>query len=196
MFAKAAHLYNVPSLIGSIGGDGENAHVDKAAEIIAESVKKNGYRPLKIIKIYAEIPKDLVHQKLRDGLVVPCRCFRPRSYGTRYRFKHPNCRADGPGALSQGDAREPRFRHHHRRSSVTTRRPYAAFCVFHGLEDLGTWLPSYPWRKLAASSGSTAANSLFRCQLRYGKDHGNAERSVPFPSREKLSLSSDPTVSI
>jgi hypothetical protein len=44
LLAKAAHLYNVPLLIGSIAGEGENAHVDKAAEIITEAVKRNGFR--------------------------------------------------------------------------------------------------------------------------------------------------------
>ncbi|KAK5451681.1 hypothetical protein LTS15_007941 [Exophiala xenobiotica] len=72
LFAKAAHLHNVPSLIGSNGGDGENAHVDKAAEIITEVVKRNGFRTLKVLKIYSEIPKDLVRQKLNDGLISPC----------------------------------------------------------------------------------------------------------------------------
>ncbi|KAK5205247.1 hypothetical protein LTR72_008157 [Exophiala xenobiotica] len=42
LLAKAAHLYNVPLLIGSIAGDGENAHVDMAAEIVTEAVKRNG----------------------------------------------------------------------------------------------------------------------------------------------------------
>jgi hypothetical protein len=66
LFAKAAHLYNVPLLIG------ENAHFDKAAEIITEAVKRNVFRTLKVLKIYSEIPKDVVRQKLNDGLISPC----------------------------------------------------------------------------------------------------------------------------
>lgn len=135
-FAKAAHLYHVPSLIGSIGGDGENAHVDKAAEIIAETVKKNGYRPLKVIKIYSEIPKDLVRQKLKDGLIDPCGGGVPDltekdiDDSTRIVAQmglEPYLKAmrENPDfdIIIGGRAYDP--------------APYAAFCVYNGFEDLG-----------------------------------------------------------
>ena len=137
LFAKAAHLYNVPSLIGSIGGDGENAHVDKAAEIISEVVKKNGYRPLKVIKIYAEIDKDLIRQKLKDGLISPCGGGVPalleNDIATSTRImaqmglepylkamqEHPDF-----DIIIGGRAYDP--------------APFAAFCTFRGFENLGT----------------------------------------------------------
>ncbi|KIW14441.1 hypothetical protein PV08_07225 [Exophiala spinifera] len=136
LFAKVAHLYNVPSLIGSIGGDGENAHVDKAAEIIAEAVKKNGYRPLKIIKIYSEIPKDLIRQKFKAGEISPCGGGVPEltehdiDSSTRIVAQmglEPYLKAmkENPDfdIIIGGRAYDP--------------SPYAAFCLFRGFEDLG-----------------------------------------------------------
>ncbi|KAJ9136538.1 CAIB/BAIF family enzyme [Coniochaeta hoffmannii] len=135
-FAKAAHLYHVPALIGSIGGDGENAHVDTAAEIIAAAVKKNGYRPLKIIKIYAEIPKDLVRQKLDNGLIGPCGGGVPGlteddiASSTRIVAQmglEPYLKAmrENPDfdIIIGGRSYDP--------------APYAALCVYKGFEDLG-----------------------------------------------------------
>lgn len=139
-FARAAHLYRVPSLIGSIGGDGENAHVDTAADIIAAAVKKNGYRPLKIIKIYAEIPKDLVRQKLADGLIGPCGGGVPDltedeiASSTRIVAQmglEPYLKAmrENPDfdIIIGGRAYDP--------------APYAAFCVYNGFQDLGMCVP-------------------------------------------------------
>jgi hypothetical protein len=136
-FAKAAHLYRVPSLIGSIGGDGENAHVDTAAEIIAAAVKRNGYRPLKIVKIYADIPKDMVRQKLADGLISPCGGGVPKltehdiTTSTRIVAQmglEPYLKAmrENPDfdIIIGGRAYDP--------------APYAAFCLFKGFKDLGT----------------------------------------------------------
>lgn len=69
---KAAHTHGVRTLIGSAGGSGSNAFVDMSVQLIKDIVKEKGYRPMKVISIYAQIPKDLVHQKLKDGLVSPC----------------------------------------------------------------------------------------------------------------------------
>ncbi|KAK6524152.1 hypothetical protein TWF694_005813 [Orbilia ellipsospora] len=69
---KACHTHNVPSIISSFGGDGENSFVDMAIEIIEGLVKKNGYRPMKVIGIHAEIDKGLIKQKMKDGLIAPC----------------------------------------------------------------------------------------------------------------------------
>ncbi|KEF58239.1 uncharacterized protein A1O9_06165 [Exophiala aquamarina CBS 119918] len=72
LFAKAAALFKVPVIIGSIGGNGENRFVDMCAEFVARAVMENGFRPLKVIKIYAEIDKDYVRRKMEEGAISPC----------------------------------------------------------------------------------------------------------------------------
>lgn len=166
LFAKAAHVYNVPSLIGSIGGDGENAHVDKAAEIIAEAVKKFGLRPLKVIKIYSEIPKDFVRQKLSDGLVEPCGGGVPQlteddiASSTRIVAQmglEPYLKAmrENPDfdIIIGGRAYDP--------------SPYAAFCVFHGFYNLGTYLKRHQYQGMMSDQ-----SCFFRNKLCYGKNYG------------------------
>ena len=69
---KACHTDGVRCIIGSAGGSGSNDFVDMGTRIIKEIIKENGYRPMKIISIYSDIPKDLVHQKFKDNLVSPC----------------------------------------------------------------------------------------------------------------------------
>ena len=181
LFAKAAHLYRVPSLIGSIGGDGENAHVDKAAEIIAEAVKKNGYRSLKVIKIYAEIPKNFVRQKLSDGLIEPCGGGVPdlteHDIETSTRIVaqmglEPYLKAmrENPDfdIIIGGRAYDP--------------SPYAAFCVFNGFDNLGKYIA------LTCSVSFTEPNQCFERQASttpWGRSW-NVERSAQFPNLEKV----------
>ncbi|KAH8890618.1 hypothetical protein GQ53DRAFT_650288 [Thozetella sp. PMI_491] len=136
LLAKAAHLHNVPSIVASIGGDGENAHVDKAVELLAESVKKNGYRPLKIIKIYAEIPKDLIHQKLRDGLISPCGGGVPELTGKDIDDSTRIVAQMGLEPYLKAMRENPDF------DIIIGGRsydpaPYAAFCRFNGFENMG-----------------------------------------------------------
>ncbi|KIX00717.1 uncharacterized protein Z518_09782 [Rhinocladiella mackenziei CBS 650.93] len=134
--AKACQVYNVPVLIGSAGGDGENAMVDMCANIIAEAVRDNGYRPMKVISIYSEIPKDHIRQKLKDGLISPCGGAVPEltehdiATSTRVVAQmglEPFLQAmrDNPGfdVIVGGRAYDP--------------APYAAFCLYHGFEDMG-----------------------------------------------------------
>lgn len=72
IMVKGCHTHNVPVLIGSAGGDGENAFVDMCVEIITDAIKTNGYRPMKILSIYSEIPKEHVRRKLKENLISPC----------------------------------------------------------------------------------------------------------------------------
>lgn len=70
---KACHIYpGVRCLIGSAGGSGSNAFVDMSVRIIDKIIKENGYRPLKVISIYAEIEKDFVSSKLSSGQTSGC----------------------------------------------------------------------------------------------------------------------------
>ena len=72
IFVAAAHSHSIPILIGSAGGDGANAHVDLFLEIITDIIAKNGYRSMKVLSIYSEVPKDFVHRKHIAGDIEPC----------------------------------------------------------------------------------------------------------------------------
>ncbi|CRG83592.1 hypothetical protein PISL3812_00945 [Talaromyces islandicus] len=68
----ACHYYRIPVLIGSAGGDGSTRGVNQIAEIVMSIIARRGYRPMKLIKILAEIDKEIVREKYRKGLVRPC----------------------------------------------------------------------------------------------------------------------------
>jgi hypothetical protein len=136
LFVRAAHEYNVPTLIGSIGGDGENAHVDKCIEFVREAVKANGYRSMKVIGIYSEIPKDLIRQKMSQGLISGCGPGVPEltehdvETSTRIVAQmglEPYLKAmkENPDfdIIIGGRAYDP--------------APYAAFCLYNGFNDMG-----------------------------------------------------------
>lgn len=134
---RACHIHGVRCLIGSAGGSGTNALVDSSTQIIKEIIKENGYRPMKIISIYAEIPKDLVRQKLKDGLISPCGQGVPEmaekdiddaikivaQMGQEPYLKAMEMYPDFDIIIG-GRAYDP--------------APYAAFCLHHGFKDVGT----------------------------------------------------------
>lgn len=136
---KACHLFHVPIFVGSMGGDGENAHVDWAVKIIGELIQKNGYRSMKVIGIHSEIPKKHVYEKLEAGLIEPC------GEGVPELTKHdiesstrivaqmglePYLKAmkDNPGLdiIIGGRAYDP--------------APFAAFCLYKGFTNMGRCL--------------------------------------------------------
>ncbi|KIY01296.1 uncharacterized protein Z520_02848 [Fonsecaea multimorphosa CBS 102226] len=133
---KACHTHGVRCLIGSAGGSGTNAQVDMSVELIKEIVKENGYRPMKVISIYAEIPKETVRQKFKDNLMSPCGKAVPElkeedidsaikivaQMGLEPYLKAMNENPDFDIIIG-GRSYDP--------------APYAAFCMHHGFEDLG-----------------------------------------------------------
>ena len=68
---EAAHNHEIPIYISSAGGAGTNEQVDLFVDIIKDISNKNNYS-FKIATIYAEIEKELVKSKLKDGKVKPC----------------------------------------------------------------------------------------------------------------------------
>jgi len=134
--AKACHLYNIPVLIGSAGGDGENALVDMCVQLVHEAVTTNRLRPMKVISIYSDISKDLVRQKFKDDLITPCGEAVPdlteHDIATSTRivaqmglepYLHAMQNNPGFDIIIGGRAFDP--------------SPYAAFCCYHGFEDMG-----------------------------------------------------------
>ena len=136
ILVEACHSHRVPILIGSAGGDGENAHVDMFVEIITKLISNNGYRSMNVLSIYAEVSKDLVRQKLDDGLISPCGKAVPQLLATD---------VDDSTRIVAQMGHEPYLQamHDHPDFDIIVGgraydpAPYAAFCIYHGFEDLG-----------------------------------------------------------
>lgn len=137
---KACHTHGVRCLIGSAGGSGSDAFVDMSTQVIKDIIKENGYRPMKVISIYAEVPKDLVRQKFKDNLISPCGHAVPQleekdidtatkivaQMGLEPFLKAMNENPDFDIIIG-GRAYDP--------------APYAAFCMHHGFNDVGKHTP-------------------------------------------------------
>jgi len=69
MFDAAMEL-GVPLIVGTCGGSGADAHLDWNVEIVKEISREKGYT-FKMAIINAEISKDVVLQKFKEGKVTP-----------------------------------------------------------------------------------------------------------------------------
>ncbi|KAK9242274.1 hypothetical protein V1506DRAFT_548088 [Lipomyces tetrasporus] len=136
ILVAACHSHKVPLLIGSAGGDGANSHVDLLFNIIEACIEREGYRSMEIVRIYAEVDKDIVRENLEHGLVTPCTPAVPElqrediddasrivaQMGLEPYLKamneHPNF-----DIIIGGRSYDP--------------SPYAAFCMWKGFSDLG-----------------------------------------------------------
>ena len=67
---EACATRRIPLLIGSAGGTGTNAQVDFMLDVIREIAGARGYQ-LRAAAIYADVPKDLVRQRLGQGRIGP-----------------------------------------------------------------------------------------------------------------------------
>ncbi|HWR62434.1 MAG TPA: acyclic terpene utilization AtuA family protein [Clostridia bacterium] len=61
----------IPVIIGSAGGSGGRSHVLWTLEIIDEIIAERKLTPLKQAVIWADIPKEEILEKLRQGKVIP-----------------------------------------------------------------------------------------------------------------------------
>ncbi len=61
----------IPLIIGSAGGAGSRSNVDFIVNMIREICSEHGYHK-KIVKIYADIDKDLVRSKFEEGKISSC----------------------------------------------------------------------------------------------------------------------------
>ncbi|SCY44851.1 acyclic terpene utilization AtuA family protein [Alkaliphilus peptidifermentans] len=62
---------NIPVIIGSAGGSGARAHVEWTLDIIDEIITEGKLSPLKQAVIWADIPKDIIQQHMRQDKVIP-----------------------------------------------------------------------------------------------------------------------------
>ena len=68
---EACATRKIPVLIGSAGGTGTNASVDFIMGLVRSIAGSKGHR-LRAASIYADIPKEVVRQRLGQGRVAPC----------------------------------------------------------------------------------------------------------------------------
>ncbi|KAH8671535.1 hypothetical protein BX600DRAFT_496218 [Xylariales sp. PMI_506] len=136
LFLTAVHVYKTPIIIASAGGDGTNAHVDLFVQLIEEIVQRRQFRSMNVVKIYAEIDKHLIHQKFSKGDIKPCGYAVPLLTASDI---------DDPPQIVAQMGLEPylaAMKEHPDFDIIIGGRsydpsPYAAFCVYHGFEDLG-----------------------------------------------------------
>lgn len=133
----AAHS-GTPVIIGSAGGDGADAHVDDFVDIIDDIVAARGYRSLKIIKIYAEIPKEVVQEALQSSSarIAPCGGGVPPLASSEIKASTRIVAQMGMQPFLDAMHRHPDF------DMIIAGRaydpaPYAALCYYYDLKDLG-----------------------------------------------------------
>ncbi|GAU77194.1 acyclic terpene utilization AtuA family protein [Fusibacter sp. 3D3] len=67
----AGYEHKIPVIIGSAGGSGGKVHVNWTLEIIDEILEEKSLKPSKIAVVWADIPKDLIKEKIKLGQVSP-----------------------------------------------------------------------------------------------------------------------------
>ncbi|RXG85304.1 acyclic terpene utilization AtuA family protein [Bradyrhizobium zhanjiangense] len=95
----AARKAGIPLIVGSAGGAGTNAQVDRVVELVKEVAREQGLH-FRLAKIYSDIPKDRVVAAIKAGEV--------RDLGTGFELTEQDVRAFSGLVAQMGD--EP-FRH-------------------------------------------------------------------------------------
>lgn len=68
---QACYYKKIKVLIGSVGGDGSDKHVQEMLEIVQEISQKHGFS-FKVATIRAGIDKSLVTDRIKSSKVSPC----------------------------------------------------------------------------------------------------------------------------
>lgn len=126
----------IPLIIGSAGGAGFDGNVDYITDVVKNICKEMGLHK-KIVKIYSDIPKELVSEKLAAGQIRSCSCspeLTQKDIDKTVRIvaqmgMEPFLKAmnENPDAdiIIGGRAYDP--------------SPYAAYCEFRGIKDPGLY---------------------------------------------------------
>ncbi|KAF9890461.1 hypothetical protein FE257_005866 [Aspergillus nanangensis] len=134
LLLAGCHTYRVPIILSSAGGDGANDHVDLFVDILEKLIQQKKYRSMKIVKIYSEVDKEVVRSNL--DTIQPCgKAVPPLS----------PAHVDEASRIVAQIGHEPfvQAMHDHPDFDIIVGgraydpAPYAAFCVYHGLPDLG-----------------------------------------------------------
>ena len=126
----------IPLIIGSAGGAGFDGNVDYITDVVKKICREMGLHK-KIVKIYSDIPKELVSEKLAAGQISSCSCspeLTQQDVDKTVRIvaqmgMEPFLKAmnENPDAdiIIGGRAYDP--------------SPYAAFCEYRGIKDPGLY---------------------------------------------------------
>lgn len=68
---EACFYHDIKVLIGSVGGDGSDKHVQEMLEMVLEIAEKKGLS-FKIVKILAGVDRNLVKSRIKSKRVGPC----------------------------------------------------------------------------------------------------------------------------
>lgn len=66
-----AKRLNIPFIVGSSGGSGAISHINWTLDIIDEIVRENNLYDMKQAVVFADIDKNVIKDKLKQGLVTP-----------------------------------------------------------------------------------------------------------------------------
>lgn len=64
-----SHKFGVPLIVGSAGGAGSKAHVERLADIVRHICAQEGYK-VRLATIYSDIPKERVLQAVKEGEII------------------------------------------------------------------------------------------------------------------------------
>ncbi len=70
LMLEGASRNDIPIIVGSAGGSGAKVHVEWTLDIVREIAKEKGFH-LKMAVIWADIDKDYLRKKLREGKIGP-----------------------------------------------------------------------------------------------------------------------------
>ena len=126
----------IPLLIGSAGGAGFDGNVNYIADTVKSLCRELGLHK-KIVKIYADIPKELVAEKLKQGKISSCSC----SPELTEKDVEESVRIVAQMGMEPILAA---LRAHPDADIVVAGRaydpsPYAAFCAYKGIDDPGIY---------------------------------------------------------
>lgn len=68
---QACFFKKIKVLIGSVGGDGSDKHVQEMLEIVQEISQKHGFS-FKVATISAGVDKSLIKNRIANSMVIPC----------------------------------------------------------------------------------------------------------------------------
>ena len=71
LIITAAARAGIPVLIGSAGGSGGRVHVEHTVSIVRQIIRDHALYALRSAVIWADIPKEMIRQRLLEGRVVP-----------------------------------------------------------------------------------------------------------------------------
>ena len=78
---EACYFRKIKVLIGSVGGDGSDSHVEEMLAIVNEISERRGFT-FKIAKIFAGVERSLIKERIQSSRCSPCGRLEPLTEGS------------------------------------------------------------------------------------------------------------------